>query len=87
MLFRSYAQKPGIDFDEIFSPVVRLTTIRVVLAVAAILDLELEQLDVKTAFLHGSLNEEIFMMQLEGFLDENKKNLVCWLKKSLYSLK
>ncbi|KAE8725329.1 hypothetical protein F3Y22_tig00008957pilonHSYRG00078 [Hibiscus syriacus] len=60
-----YAQKEGIDFNEIFSPVVRLTTVRVVLAMCATLDLHLEQLDVKTAFLHGNLKEEIYMLQPE----------------------
>ncbi|KAK9161372.1 hypothetical protein Syun_007713 [Stephania yunnanensis] len=65
LVVKGYAQKPGIDFDEVFSPVVRLTTIRVVLAIAAVLDLELEQLDVKTAFLHGDLDEEIFMTQMK----------------------
>ncbi|GKV31786.1 hypothetical protein SLEP1_g40452 [Rubroshorea leprosula] len=82
-----YAQKPGIHFDEVFSPVVRMTTIRVVLALAASLDLELEQLDVKTTFLHGDLNEEIFMTQPEGFVEENNRSLVCRLNKSLYGLK
>jgi ATP-binding cassette subfamily B (MDR/TAP) protein 1 len=63
---KGYAQKEGIDFNEIFSPVVRLTTIRVVLAMYAIFDLHLEQLDVKTAFLHGEL-EEIYMLQPEVY--------------------
>ncbi|KAK9127709.1 hypothetical protein Syun_016506 [Stephania yunnanensis] len=87
LVVKGYAQKPGIDFDEVFSPVVRITTIRVVLAIAVVLDLELEQLDVKTAFLHGDLDEEIFMTQTEGFIEEKKKNLVCRLNKSLYGLK
>ncbi|CAH9088439.1 unnamed protein product [Cuscuta epithymum] len=80
-------QKKGIDFDEIFSPVVKMTSIRTVLAVAASLDLELEQLDVKTAFLHGDLHEEIYMEQPEGFEEKGKEKLVCKLKKSLYGLK
>ncbi|GKV24632.1 hypothetical protein SLEP1_g34217 [Rubroshorea leprosula] len=87
LVIKGYAQKPGIDFDEVFSPVVRMTTIRVVLALAASLDLELEQLDVKTAFLHGDLNEEIYMTQPEGFVEENNRSLVCRLNKSLYGLK
>ncbi|KAH9678883.1 Integrase catalytic domain-containing protein [Citrus sinensis] len=81
------SDKEGIDFNEIFSPVVRLTTIRIVLAMCATFDLHLEQLDVKTAFLHGELEEEIYMLQLEGFAETVKENLVCRLNKSLYGLK
>ena len=76
-----------IDYDEVFSPVVRHTSIKVVLALVAHQDLELEQLDVKTAFLHGNLEEEIFMEQPEGFKKPGTENLVCRLKKSLYGLK
>ena len=87
LVVKGYAQKEGIDFNEIFSPVVRLTTIRVVLAMCAAFDLHLEQLDVKTAFLHGELEEEIYMLQPEGFEEQGKENLVCRLTKSLYGLK
>jgi hypothetical protein len=87
LVVKGYAQKERIDFHEIFSPVVRLTTIRVVLAMCAIFDLHLEQLDVKTAFLHGELEEEIYMLKPEGFAETDKENLVCRLNKSLYSLK
>jgi hypothetical protein len=75
-----------IDYDEVFSPVVRHTFIRAVLALVADQDLELEQLDVKT-FLHGNLEEEIFMVQPEGFKKPGTENLVYRLKKSLYGLK
>ncbi|GKB68319.1 retrovirus-related pol polyprotein from transposon TNT 1-94 [Tanacetum coccineum] len=64
-----------------------MTTIRVVLAMCATYDLHLEQLDVKTAFLHGNLEEEIYMLQPEGFKQKGKENLVCRLNKSLYGLK
>ncbi|KAH9734074.1 Integrase catalytic domain-containing protein [Citrus sinensis] len=87
LVVKGYAQKEGIDFNEIFSPVVRLTTVRVVLAMCATFDLHLEQLDVKTAFLHGELEEEIYMLQPEGFAETGKENLVCRLNKSLYGLK
>ncbi|KAE8665844.1 Retrovirus-related Pol polyprotein from transposon TNT 1-94 [Hibiscus syriacus] len=87
LVVKGYAQKEGIDFNEIFSHVVRLTTVRVVLTMCATLDLHLEQLDVKTAFLHGNLEEEIYMLQPEGFEEKEKKNLVCRLNKSLYGLK
>ena len=80
-------QKKGIDFEEIFSPVVKMTSIRAILGLAAKLDLEIEQLDVKTAFLHGDLEEEIYMEQPEGFTEPGKEHLVCRLKKSLYGLK
>ncbi|KAH9714562.1 hypothetical protein KPL71_020696 [Citrus sinensis] len=87
LVVKGYAQKEGIDFNEIFSPMVRLTTIRVVLAMCATFDLHLEQLDVKTAFLHGQLEEEIYMLQPEGFAEIGKENLVCRLNNSLYGLK
>ncbi|KAE8655983.1 Phosphatidylinositol/phosphatidylcholine transfer protein SFH1 [Hibiscus syriacus] len=84
---KGYAQKECIDFNEIFCPVVRLITIRVVLAMCATLNIHLELLDVKRAFLHGNLEEEIYMLQSEGFEEDEKKNLVCRLNKSLYGLK
>ena len=87
LVVKGYAQKEGIDFNEIFFPVVRLTTVRIVLAMCATFDLHLEQLDVKTAFLHGELEEEIYMLQPEGFAETGKENLVCRLNKSLYGLK
>uniref|UniRef100_A0A2N9FGL6 CCHC-type domain-containing protein n=1 Tax=Fagus sylvatica TaxID=28930 RepID=A0A2N9FGL6_FAGSY len=87
LVAKGYSQRHGIDYDEVFSPVVRHTSIRAVLALVADQDLELEQLDVKTAFLHGNLEEEIFMEQPEGFKQPSTENLVCRLKKSLYGLK
>ena len=87
LIIKGFLQKKGIDFDEIFSPVVKLTSIRIILGLVASLNLELEQMDVKTAFLHGDLNEEIYMEQLEGFKVSEKENLVCKLKKRLYGLK
>ncbi|KAE8715738.1 hypothetical protein F3Y22_tig00110160pilonHSYRG00308 [Hibiscus syriacus] len=68
LVVKGYAQKEGIDFDEIFSPVVRLTTVRVVLAMCATLNLHLEQLDVKKAFLYGNLEEEIYMLHPEDLM-------------------
>ena len=87
LVVKGFSQKKGIDFEEIFSPVVKMSSIRVVLGIAASLNLEIEQLDVKTAFLHGDLEEEIYMEQPEGFKESGKENLVCRLKKSLYGLK
>ena len=77
----------GIDFDEICSPIVKMSSIRTVLGLTASLKLEIEQMDVKTIFLHGDLEEEIYMEQPEGFKAEGKENFVCKLKKSLYGLK
>ena len=67
LVAKGFSQKEGVDFNEIFSPVVRHTSIRVLLAIVANQDLELEQLDVKIDFLHGRLEENILMKQLEGF--------------------
>ncbi|KAH9741648.1 hypothetical protein KPL70_002701 [Citrus sinensis] len=77
LVVKGYAKKECIDFNEIFSPVVQLTIIRVVLTMCATFDLHLEQLDVKTVFLHGELEEEIYMLQPEGFVKIKKENLVC----------
>ena len=82
-MVKGYAQIEGIDFNEIFSPVVRLTTVRIILAMYATFDLLLEQLDVKIAFLYGDLEEEVHMLQPEGFGVKEKENLVCRLNKSL----
>ena len=87
LVVKGFNQKKGIDFDEIFSPVVKMSSIRVILGLAASFDLEIEQMDVKTAFLHGDLEEEIYMEQPEGFVVKGKENYVCKLNKSLYGLK
>ena len=87
LVVKGFQQKQGVDYNEIFSPVVKMTTIRLVLGIVASEDLRLEQMDVKTAFLHGDLDEDIYMMQPEGFPIVGKENLVCKLKKSLYGLK
>nr|KYP77046.1 Retrovirus-related Pol polyprotein from transposon TNT 1-94 [Cajanus cajan] len=87
LVVKGFRQRKGVDFNEIFSPVVRMTSIRTVLSLAATLDLEVEQMDVKTTFLHGDLEEEIYMKQPDGFLIEGKEDYVCRLRKSLYGLK
>ncbi|GJW02681.1 retrovirus-related pol polyprotein from transposon TNT 1-94 [Tanacetum coccineum] len=83
---RGFIQRAGIDYNEVFLHVVRHTSIRVILSLTACEDYELEQLDVKTAFLHGNLEETIYMRQPPGF-EEGTGNKVCLLKKSLYGLK
>lgn len=87
LVAKGYSQVHGIDFNDIFSPVVNHNSIHVLLALVAMYDLELEHLDVKTAFLQGELEEKIYMQQHEGFEVEGKKDHICLLKKSLYSLK
>ena len=84
---KGFGQRKGINFEEIFSPIVKLTSIRVVLGLAANLDLEVEQLDVKIAFLHGDLEKEIYIEQPKDFEIKGKENLVCRLKKNFYGLK
>ncbi|CAB0020139.1 unnamed protein product [Nesidiocoris tenuis] len=85
LVIKGFSQKKGIDYEETFSPVAKTGTIRCLLSVAANEDMVLGQFDVSTAFLYGDLEEEIFMVQPEGF--EDGTNRVCHLKKSLYGLK
>ena len=87
LVAKGFSQVQGVDFNDVFSPVVKHSSIRVLLALVTMYDLELEQLDVKTAFLHGELDEKIYMKQPEGFEVEGKEDQVCLLKKSLYGLK
>jgi hypothetical protein len=84
---RGFSQQPGVDFDETFSPVVKHATIRVVLSLALSNNWPIHQLDVKNAFLHGNLNEEVYSQQPSGFADARFPTHVCRLQKSLYGLK
>jgi hypothetical protein len=84
---KDYSQVEGIDFGEIFSLVAKLTSIRFFLFFVATFHFEVEHMDVKTTFLHGDMEEEIYMKQPEGFVGKGKKEFVCKLKKSLYGLK
>jgi hypothetical protein len=87
LVAKGYSQVEGIDLGEIFSHVAKLTSIIFMLFVVAAFDFEIEQMDVKTTFLHGDLEEEIFMKQPEGYVVKRKKELVCKLKNSMYGLK
>jgi hypothetical protein len=87
LIAKGYSQVEGIDFGEIFSHVSKLTFIIFVLFFFVAFDLEVEQMDVKTTFLHGDLEEEICLKQPEVFVVKGKKELFCKLKKSLYDLK
>ena len=69
---KGYSQREWINYNEIFSPIMKHTSIQVILGFVTMHDMELEQLDVKTAFLHGDLEEEIYMQQLEGFKEPGK---------------
>ena len=71
LVAKGYVQRKGVEFHDIFSPVVRHTSIRILLALVSHFDMELEQLDVKTAFLHGDLEEDIYLQQPEGFIDSS----------------
>jgi hypothetical protein len=84
---RGFSQQQGIDFDETFSPVVKPCTIRIILSLAVSSSWPIHQLDVKNAFLNGTLNETVYCQQPSGFEDPSNPNLVCLLKKSLYGLK
>ena len=87
LVAKGYAQKEGIDYNEVFSPVVKHSSIRILLALVAQFNMELVQMDVKITFLHGDLAEEIYITQPDGFKVVGKENWVCKLSKSLYGLK
>ena len=83
---KGYRQIQGIDYQESFAPVVRYDSLRVIIAIAAERDLELYQLDVKTAFLNGIIDEEIYIAQPEGYIEQGREDEVCRLNKSIYGI-
>ena len=87
LVAKGYTQVQGIDYEETFSLVARYKSIRYLLAHAALLDWEIEAMDVKLAYLHRVLEEEIYMEQPGGFIAKGEENKVCKLIRSLYGLK
>ena len=87
LVAKGFTQKEGIDFKETFSPVSSKDSFRTIMALVAHFDLELRQMDVKTAFLNGDIDETIYMAQPENFESGDPKNMVCKLTKSIYGLK
>src|SRR5713226_1564734 len=87
LVAKGFMQIPGIDYDETFSPVACFESLQLLLALAALENWEIHQMDVKLAFLNGVLNEEIYMEQPQGFIAAEQENKVCQLKRALYGLK
>ena len=84
---RGFSQKEGIDYEDIFSLVARYTSIRSVLAMATVMKWKIHQMDVKTAFLNGVVEEEVYVEQTLGFETHDRETHECKLKKALYGLK
>jgi hypothetical protein len=87
LVARGSTQTYGVDYNKNFALAAKFTSIRCILALAALEDMEIRQMDVKTAFINGELQEEIYMEQPQGFMHQGGEHLVCKLHKSLYGLK
>jgi len=87
LVAKGFSQKKGIDYKETFSPVSSKDSFRTIMTLVAHYDLELHQMDVKTAFLNGDIEETIYMMQPENFVLGDSKSMVCKLNKFIYGLK
>ena len=87
LVAKGFTQKEGIDYKETFSPVSSKDSFRTIMTLVAHYDLELHQIDVKTAFLNGDIEEIMYMVQPEKFVLGDSKSMVCKLKKSIYGLK
>jgi hypothetical protein len=84
---KGYVQQQGVDFDEVFAPVARLESVRLLLAYAAGQGWPIHHMDVKSAFLNGELQEEVYVMQPPGFIITGQENKVLRLSKALYGLR
>jgi hypothetical protein len=87
LVTKGFTQKEGEDYFDTYSPIARMTTINMLVALAACHDLLIHHMDVKTAFLKGEMDEEIYMNHPDGFVAPRQENKVCRLRKSLYGLK
>jgi len=87
LVAKGYAQTYGIDYEETYSPIAKITTVRAIIAMAIAKGWFLHQMDVNNVFLHGGLHEEMYMEQPPSYVDQTHLNLVCRLKKVLYGLK
>jgi hypothetical protein len=87
LVAKGYAQTYGIDYEETYSRVAKMTTVRAIIAMATTKGWSLHQMDVKNVFLHGDLQEEVYMEQPPSYVYQTHPNLVCRLKKALYGLK
>ena len=87
MVAKGFSQIKGLDFDQIFSPVVRFETVCLILALTALNKWYIQAVDVHNAYLYGKLDEEIYMEQPEGFHVKGQENKVYWLHQALYGLK
>jgi hypothetical protein len=87
LVAKGFEQQNGVDYTETFSPVIKPSTIRIILALTVHFDWPIRQLDVSNAFLHGTLMEEVYMEQPKGFVDATNPDFVCKLHKSIYGLK
>ena len=87
LVAQGFSQRPGIDYSETFSPVVRFEAIRAILFISAKFNLKIHQMDVSSAFLNSDLSEKVYLKQPEFFVKKGHENTVCLLKKSIYGLK
>jgi hypothetical protein len=87
LIAKGYAQRQGVDFEEVFAPVARMETVRFLLALAAHSGWEVHHMDVKSAFLNGVLSEEVYVSQPPGYIVARKENSVLKLKRALYGLR
>ena len=87
LVVKGFTQREGIDYTKTFSPIFKKDSLRIIMALVAHFDFDLHQMDVKTTFLNGNLEEQVYMKHTEGFSSGEGEHLVCKLKKSIYALK